>query len=250
MKVKYLSGIGMLLLLAASTARSEDITLTNGEWLPYTSEHLPHRGVISRIVAEAFALEGVKVAYKFRPWPRAFAEAQRGLVHGSVVWGEGAAWSERSDDFLFSDPVFEDESVFFYRKGIDFKWSTYADLAQYKLGGVAGYEYRFQKVPGVQIDRAPSDELTFRKMIAGRIDVFPSSLHVGKYIIGTRFSSKEAAQIEIYKGTFNVTRYHLILGRAHPASVELVEKFNKGLRRLRESGKYAQYMSDLQAGKY
>ncbi len=250
MKCKLLSAVAMWLALTASGARAEEITLTNGEWLPYTSEHLPHNGVISRIVAEAFASEGVTVRFKFRPWPRAFAEAQRGLAHGSMVWGTGAAWSARTKDFLFSEPVFEDESVFFYRKGIDFKWSVYPDLARYKMGGVAGYEYRFQNVPGVRIDRAPSDELTFRKLVAGRVDVFPSSLHVGKYILRTRFSPEEAAAIALYKGPFNVTKYYLILARSRPDSPGLIEKFNRGLRRLQENGKYAQYMADLQAGKY
>lgn len=250
MKFKLLSGVALLLALAAPMVRAEEITLTNGEWLPYTSEQLPHKGVISRIVSEAFAAEGVTVSFKFRPWPRAYTEAQRGLVHGSVVWGTGASWSQRHGDFLFSAPVFEDQSVFFYRKDIDFKWTTYADLAHYRMGGVAGYEYRFQNEPGVRIDRAPSDELTLRKLVAGRVDVFPSSLHVGNYILRKRFTPEEAAQVAIYDGSFNVTKYYLILARSRPDSAALMDKFNKGLKRLQDSGRYARYMADLQAGRY
>jgi polar amino acid transport system substrate-binding protein len=250
MKLKLLLSVALTLAFASTAVRAEEITLTNGEWLPYTSEHLPHHGVISRIVSEAFAAEGVTVNFRFRPWPRAFAEAQRGLAHGSVVWGTGEAWSRRTKEFLFSEPVFEDESVFFYRKGIDFKWTRYSDLARYKLGGVAGYEYRFQNIPGLRIDRAPSDELTFRKLVAGRVDVFPSSLNVGKYILRTKFTPQESAEIEIYKGSFNVTKYYLILARSRPGSAALIEKFNRGLRQLQENGTYAQYMDELQAGKY
>lgn len=63
-------------LAFGSLAAAEDVRLTNGEWAPYLGATLPHQGVASRIVAEAFALEGVTVHWEFYPgpapcaWPR------------------------------------------------------------------------------------------------------------------------------------------------------------------------------------
>jgi polar amino acid transport system substrate-binding protein len=237
------------LLLATANARAETITLSNGEWLPYLSEHLPRHGAVSRIVSEAFAREGVTVKYVFRPWPRAYAEAQRGLVQGSIVWSRGAEDSQRNREFLFSDVVLESKSVFFHRKGFNFRLTRDEDLLAYKVGGVIGYDYRFESVPGLRIDRAASDELSMRKLAAGRIDVFPASLDVGLYIIRTRLTPQEAARITS-AGRYAITHYHLIMPRHAPGSARLIERFNSGLRKLKEEGKFDQYMADIAAGRY
>ena len=243
--------IGLAMMLAAAFARADEITLTSGEWRPYLSEQLPHYGVLSRIVSEAFALEGVTVRYTFRPWARAIAEAQQGRVQGSVVWSIGAPGSSRNRDFYFSDLVYEDQSGFFHRKDFPFTWTNINDLPKrYKVGGVAGYEYAFEKLPGVNIDRAPSDELAMRKLLAGRFEVFPSSQGVGMYVLRTRFTPEEAARIAYHPGSFTKTRYFLILPRSLASSKRHLELFNKGLRRLRESGRYGQYLADLEAGRY
>ncbi|HEY0588980.1 MAG TPA: transporter substrate-binding domain-containing protein [Pseudoduganella sp.] len=237
-------------LLAAPWARAETITLSNGEWLPYLSETLPHYGIVSRIVSEAFALEGITVQYVFRPWPRAYAEAQRGLVNGSLVWSVGPAATERAREFLSSDTVLEAQSVFFHRKGYHFKWTRDADLAGLRIGGVAGYEYRFEDVPGVHLDRAPNEELNLRKLVAGRVDVVAASLDVGRYILRTRFKPEEAAVITVATVGRGSTQYRLIMRRADAANAGYIERFNRGLRKLKESGKYEQYMADLEAGRY
>jgi polar amino acid transport system substrate-binding protein len=240
----------VMLWCGMAAAHAEDITLTNGEWLPYQSEHLPHYGVLSRIVSEAFALEGVTVHYVFRPWPRALAEAKAGTAQGSIVWSEGPPGSTRHRDFHFSDLVFEGKSVFFHRKGMSFDWKTFDDLVRYRIGGVAGYEYLFQNIPGIKLDRAATDELCMRKLMAGRFDLFPTSLDAGMYLLRTRFSASEAASLTVHKGAYNSTRYHLILPRALASSPRHLELFNKGLKKLKDSGRYAQYMDDLAAGKY
>ncbi len=237
-------------MLAVPPLGAETITLSNGEWLPYLSQSLPHYGTVSRIVTEAFALEGISVKYVFRPWPRAYAEAQRGLVAGSVVWSVGEAGTERAREFLSSDTVLESHSVFFHRKGFDFRWGSDQDLAGLRIGGVAGYEYRFEGLPGIRIERAQTEELSLRKLVAGRVDVVPASLDVGLYILRTRFKPAEADAITVAPGRFYSTQYRLIMRRADAASSAYIVRFNRGLRKLKESGRYDEYMADLAAGRY
>lgn len=237
-------------VLSIPPARAETITLSNGEWLPYLSESLPYKGPVSRIVSEAFALEGIDVKYVFRPWPRAYAEAQRGLVNGSVVWSIGEETSERAREFLASDTVLESQIVFFYRKGYQFHWTNDEDLVGLRIGGVAGYEYRFEGVPGVHLDRAPTEELNMRKLLAGRVDLVPTNLDVGRYILRSQFKPEEVASISVAPGSYSATQYRLIMRRADSASAGYIERFNRGLRKLKQSGRYEQYMADLAAGRY
>lgn len=243
--------VGLALLLGLPGARAADITLISGEWLPLLSEQLPGNGVLSRVVSEAFALEGVTVRYVFRPWPRALAEAEKGIAQGTLVWSKGAPNSARSHNFVYSDVVFEGKSVFFQRADFAFKWNNYADLAKYRIGGVLGYEYDFEGTPGLRIDRAPTEELSMRKLLAGRFDLYPTVREVGMYTLRTRFTPGEAAGIRQADGRpYNLTRYHLLLPRRLAGTPATMALFNKGLRRLKESGRYAALMADLEAGRY
>jgi len=46
----------------ANNLNAETVRLTSGEWAPFTSEHtLKHNGLVSRIVRDSFALEGIDV---------------------------------------------------------------------------------------------------------------------------------------------------------------------------------------------
>lgn len=243
--------LALALLCGVSGARAADITLINGEWLPLLSEQLPGNGVLSRVVSEAFALEGVTVHYVFRPWPRALAEAEKGIAQGTLVWSKGAPNSVRSRNFVYSDVVFEGKSVFFQRTGFPFRWRNYADLAKYRIGGVLGYEYDFEGTPGLRIDRAPNEELSMRKLLAGRFDLYPTVREVGMYTLRTRLSAQEAAGISQAPGRpYRMSSYHLLLTRRLGATPQTMELFNRGLRRLKESGRYDALMAELEGGRY
>lgn len=232
------------LLLSSISARADDaITLTSGEWMPYISARAPYYGPISRIVTEAFALEGVKVNYLFRPWSRAYAEAAGGSANGSIVWSSSERDSDRARNFHFSDVIFDGKSVYFYLKTFD--WNK-RSLTGVRLGGTAGYEYLFDKDPWIQVDRtAPSDELNFRKLVAGRFDVFPANLDVGRHILREELTPEQAMQVTWDPKPYNITHYHLLLSKKDPSSLRYMALFNKGLKKLKDSGKYAEYMQSL-----
>lgn len=75
----------LLVLLLGSAQAAEQVRLTNGEWPPYLGETLPYHGVASRIVAEAFALQGIEVQWEFHPWARSLKMAKQGVRDGSAV---------------------------------------------------------------------------------------------------------------------------------------------------------------------
>lgn len=65
MKKRLLLVICIVIFSLSSLANSETVRLANGEYPPYCSEHLPHYGIWSHIVTEAFALKGLTVEYEF-----------------------------------------------------------------------------------------------------------------------------------------------------------------------------------------
>ena len=234
----------------AGVAWAEEIVLSNGDWVPYMAENLPGHGIMSRLVSDAFSSQGIKVRYVFRPWPRAYAEARQLKVDGSIVWSPGKPDSERVRDFLYSDVIFHGRSVFFHLKAVPFTWNEWSDLAKWRIGGSAGYEYRFELTRGVKIDRGPTDEHCLRKLLAHRIDACAMVEDVGKYVMRTRMAPNDAAQLATGSKPYGSTPYHLILPKQKANSERLRVAFNRGLQRMKEDGSYQRYMRDLDLGNY
>lgn len=154
---------------------AEQVRLTNGEWPPYPGEPLPHHGVASRIVAEAFALQGVEVQWEFHPWARSLKMAEQGTRDGSAVW---LASPEREQHFHISEPVVESGYYLFHRKTHAFDWNDVADLRGLRIAGTRGYDYgeAFQRAEAareLKVVRLTGDEQGLRQLLAGSIDLFP-----------------------------------------------------------------------------
>ncbi len=110
----------------------EIIRLTNGEWPPYLGEVLPHYGIVSRILTEALALEGVRVEYGFFPWERAYELAKDGKEwDGSTYW---ICMPERQKYFYCSESFGDSIHVFFHLKSSEFDWTTLEDMQGVTIG--------------------------------------------------------------------------------------------------------------------
>ncbi len=237
-----------LLLALAAGARAEEIRLTNGEWSPYLGQHLPQHGVASRIVSEAFALEGIQVRWEFHPWARSLRLAERGERAGSAVW---LSSPERERNFFISDPVLDSHYYFFHRKDQPLDWQQLQDLAHLRLGATTGYDYgaAFQAAEAsqsLQIRRLGSDVLGFRQLLAGRIDAFALDKVVAFDLLHAQFSAAERARLTFHPRPLRSDSLHLLLSRKDPANLERMRRFNAGLARLRENGRLAQYLLEVQ----
>lgn len=235
-------------LLFASFASAERILLSNGHWPPYLCEQLPHYGVASRIVSEAFALEGVTVEWKFYPWARALHLARLGEVDGTAVWLRSP---EREQHFFISDPVVDSQYLLFHRKDKPLDWQDIDDLARLRLGATTGYDYgeAFQQAEAegrLQVRRQTSDDLGLRQLLAGRLDALPIDPVVAQFILHEQFSAEERAQITFHPRPLSIGSLHLLLSRQVAGNAELMERFNLGLRQLRESGKVVQDLREAE----
>ncbi len=234
------------------SADEQVIHLTNGEWPPYLSDNLKHGGVISQIVTEAFALEGIQVKYGFFPWARSYVLAQMGKWEGSVVWSRSP---EREKDFLYSDPVFETRKVFFHLKDYPFDWSSLDDLKDVIIGATLKYNYgpefhEIAKSGKIHVEYAVSDEINIKLLLLKRIQVFPIQTEVGYSILHKHFKQEEIQRITHHPKTLMQSPYHLILSKKVGNNKNLLRSFNKGLKQLKDSGKIEQYFTGLQKGEY
>lgn len=243
----------LLMFLAVSPSFADDhiIRLTAGDYPPYQSHKLKHFGVISRIVTEAFALEGVKVEFTFMPWKRAYNVILRGELDGV---GYATRKKERIEHFYFSDPVFQKQRVFFYLKSDTFDWKEVKDLSGLKIGAMRGYAYndafdQADKSGLIDTHRVSTHEQNMRMLVADRVDLALSTLDQGLYAL--QMSEPDTIpRVAWHPKPLHSPSMYLMLSKKVAKNELMIERFNRGLKKLKESGLYDQFFRESQRGDY
>ena len=244
----------LLATFAEVAVSGETIRIATGEFAPWSSESLKHKGFTSHVIEEAFALVGYEVKFTFYPWKRAFESAKSGeKFQATSYWYPS---DERAKEFYYSDRIQADKTVFFHlKRNLFADWNTLDDLKGKRIGATSGFTYTAEfwdaaKSKRLDIQEASSDELNFKKLLKGRIDLFPSDPLVGQKILLETFGAEVADSVTFHPKPLVAPTGHLLFSRQLGNAEELVGAFNRGLAKLRESGQYAQFQADLIAGKY
>lgn len=236
----------MVFTCLGSYASAETLTLSLGEYPPFDSPDLPHQGLIPRIVTEVFRLEGVEVEYVFMPWPRAYEESKQGKVHGTVQWLYSA---QRAGEHHFSDPIMEESYVWFYMKKNAFDWQSFEDLKGKAIGARQGFTYNPEFHQGIEdssldVSMLGNNKQNLDMLFNDRIDVFIEQLDVGYFGISHHYYGKGSQQFTHHPKIIFTKQNHLLLSKQHEDSPYYIDKFNKGLKRLKASGKFQQYVNE------
>jgi len=220
------------------------ITLAIGEWPPYTSSKNKKDKIAEIIVTEAFKYENIQVIYKYYPWKRAYISVLRGEYVGTFPWKNTI---KRQNDFIVSkETIIRVKEVFFHLKSLNFHWDKYSDLKKYRIGGTIGYSHiDILANQNLHVEQVPREELNFKKLAKKRIDIVPSSYIVGYNIIGKNFTPSESTLFTNHNKPLHEMDMVLLISRKIPNGNLLITKFNKGLRKLKESGRYDEIILKL-----
>ena len=243
------AALAVTMLTPLGGTAQDTVTVSNGEWAPFLSEHLPYGGVATRIVTAAFAAAGVDVEYRWYgdSWERAKRDAEHGQVDFSAVWYRN---EDRARKFLFTDSVIDVAIVFFYHKDSPFDWDDFDTIAPDEVIGVTrGYSYTAEFDAAKQAgmfthEVADRDILNFRKLLRRRIDAFVIGELVGHDILMQNFSPAEVATLSVHPKKISGAPMYVIMSKNHPRAQTLLARFNEGLRLLRDSGEYDAILSN------
>jgi len=231
----------------------ESITFAVGEYPPYVSEKQNYEGIASHIVKEAFALEGITVTYKYFPWGRSYEMARQGDVEGTMPWFKSA---EREKDFFYSDQVMSQKQVFFHLKTYSFDWENIDDLIGIEIGGTQTYFYGqafedAEKSELISVERVPDDLLNFKKILGGRIQIFPLTIDIGFSKLREHFKPAEIKLITFHSKPLQDSATYALFSKKTPKrSKRLLKLLNQGLNRLKESGEFELFVDNFNRGDY
>ena len=238
------------LFVAELTVAAESITLHTGEWAPLTSQELKHGGLGPRIIKEAFLQQGIKVNYQWTQWKRGYemAKSKSSSTIGSILYVKNA---EREEDFYFSEPIIESQSVFFHLKSKPLLWQSFADLRGKNILVTRGYSYAeldpfLKKKDHFALIHETDTDMQGLTMLLHRsqaYDLLPINKLVGLTTIRNNFSPEDAAKFTFHPKKFGVVPLHLII-RKDKKLKKYVEAFNAGLKKLKSSGSFEKYMDE------
>ena len=250
-----LAFISFTFLFAATASATDKFTFSVAEYPPFTTQTLENQGLLSQIVTEAFALENKKVKFEFYPDARALELAKLGRVDGSVPW---AKRSERLEHFYYGEPVFKaDDEVFFHKKGKKFHWNPntqdFKAIENYRIGAIIGFNYgkKFQEAEAkklIQVIRLKQESQAFNMLNIDRIDLFISPKTVGLYELANNLNSSEREKIGFTLAIQKPPSFdYLIISKKAKRGKEAFEAMNRGLKKLKASGRYKEIRDEFNA---
>lgn len=231
------------------TQKNTKLILVIDEWAPYTSENLEGYGIVSKIVDLAMKEAGLEYEIQFKPWSRTLEMVRYGDAWGSFPW---FYTKEREEFYYYSQPIMTSNTLIFYKKinsvieNTDIEINSLDDLKQYKFGGVFGYFYEpsfKDSEKKFKYDLSSDLESAFRVLDNGKVDIICEEEVVGWHTISSIFPGRED-EFGTFKHELSEEEFHLIVTKKDRFAAQKIEKFNKGLNKLKQSGEYEKILKE------
>jgi polar amino acid transport system substrate-binding protein len=247
---------GFLLFATMPAGAVDDslkISLAVHEYPPLIAKNLPYGGLLTRIVFEAFALTGVKPSIEYVPNNRAISGVMMGIYDGSYGWAHAP---DRDQKLLYSNnAIYQFRMVFFQQRGAKFRWKTLPDLRPYRIGATLGNHYsdEFSALEAsgtLHVDYANDDTSNMKKLLLGRIDLFPMEEASGQFLVRDIFTPAEQERISFQDNAIWTVPVYFVIRRDYPKAKEIVERFDRGYRQLEQSGELTKLVDETLAAAF
>lgn len=181
MSTAFWHSLGMKILITLSLfisfAHAETIKVVTTEFPPYqVIEGDFVRGIATEIVRSVVEDAGFKSEITAYPWPRAYKIAQK---ESNVLIYSMARTKEREKLFKWIGSI-APYNVYFWKLASrkDIKFSSIEEVKKYVVGGTNDDIKSLEMIklgfmPGKNLELVSSDEISIRKLYAGRIEVMP-----------------------------------------------------------------------------
>jgi polar amino acid transport system substrate-binding protein len=227
----------------ASEGNLKSILIVTGEYSPAIDENKDDKGYISRLVSDAFALEGIKAEFLFVNWPRAEYMVETGKEVCVMYYAKN---QKRIKSFLFSEPIFEEKWLFYHLKKTEVNWNELEDLSSYIIGGTKSYSYSEEFYDLIakkilQVNWVTRDEQNWKMLMAGRIDIFPNLERIGLHKLKEIYGEEATRSVVANPKPLATQLNYLLCSKKHPNGEYFRDKFNQGFAKLKKIRAFSSY---------
>lgn len=250
----------------AATERKKgvDVKLLAGDdFQPFTNRLLMNSGMISDLVNRAFVADDSTGQHKFY-WVNdrnvhLDPMLSEGMVDLAFPWKKPDC-SALGDapictDYLYSEPMFEMLVVLFTAKGAGVSYTGEDDLAGLRVCAPQGHDAKGQSAGylakvGARLQQPAKAEDCFVRLMAGGADAVAINEFTGR-IVARDMGISDAVELQLSR-PLAIEGLHAVAHRSNPRAEALIEAFDTGLGKMRDSGEYLQvidkHMSSIWAG--
>lgn len=231
-----------LIILSACPKASHAPLILGAEdsWPPYSNKS--GQGISTNIVKAAFAKAGLETHVVVRPYARVLQDVKAGALDAGY---NVTRQHNTEQEFIFgSEPILQASAYWYFRPGALQPATNPKKLPDgFRVGVIIDYEYgdiyeaehhRFKEV------RVPRQVQLIKMLQQDRIDAALMFEEEANQTLKEMGLSNTAIQ----KGMFNHTSdIYLAFSRKKPDSQELAQKFDQGIKKLKETGEYEQLLN-------
>ena len=231
--------LGLAVLGLAATVQAQSVAFAIGEWAPYTGQKLSESGLATEIVTAACKAVGLTPSYDFVPWRRAEANVLNNAHFATFPF---LRTSEREKNLRFSDVIFTSGLRVLLAKNSEIagklKFNTPADLKGMTVLIVAGSDAvkTMLEQAGALVVESQRIELGLKMLDANRVDAIVEDQVVLFRALSSLSEEMQALFVYAEKFFGAKTEYRLMSSLTYPNGKVLLEQFNAGLARIRDSG--------------
>jgi len=231
----------LLLLFAPFSAnaqrQAEPVRFACSNFPPYNIATGSDRGISVEVISAAMRTAGISPKFDFFPWNRAYSLVRRGEYQALC----GCSYRpEREGLFAFSDTLGNvSQGVFRLPASNNKSVQTLSDLESQNVATIRGYalqkELELAKVTTTPVD---DEGQLIRMLISKHVNAVYAYRDNILYHLNRMGISKQLEFSEI-----SSQPHYVCFSKVNPEYEYLQEKFNKGLRIIKMSGKYTQIRS-------
>lgn len=211
-------------------------------WPPYIDEKHPMGGVSVQIADAAFRTQGYTVRNVVMPWARALEETKQARVDLIL----DAWWSqERSEHFMYSRPYINGPVKFIKQKADPFRYADLSSLKGKSIALVRNYAYgdEFLKATNYEPVLVTNFLQGVHMLTLSRVDLAIENEFVARSRI-LRDAPELMPKIEFVDQPLGDNYVYLISSYEHPAHLQIISAFNKGLAIILKNGVYQKIMRE------
>ena len=222
--------------LPTAAARAPDsdsvLHLASLEWLPYVGRGLAGDGLAGTIAAAAAKQFSYSIRIDYFPWKRAMQMGGQDPTYAGYF--PAYYTPERARNCYFSAPMGNSTIGLAHLKSEPLTWEHVSDLGGMLIGVVAGYsngkEFDALARQGkLQLDPSPSDAITLRKLLAGRVRAVVIDESVLRYLLLTDAALiPDRARIAFHPNVLARLTLHVCFQRT-PSGLRFQKTFDEAL---------------------
>lgn len=232
-----------------SERQSQKVLIVTGDYIPYVAQSKTNKGFFSELVEKTLSYSGIEYDIQYFPWARCAEMVKSGKAWAAFPFVSTKA---REKIFYFSDPIYKTKQKFYYWKDNKkikdefFTNSQISDFSGYVFGGTNGYWYGTRddiEALGVKTEWANDSYALMKMLRSGRIDFFIEDELVCNSAIDSLFpDQKDKFSSLSVPAIFQ--DYLLLVSKDYPGSKNLLDKFNKSLKLIKNNGEFDQVLKN------